>query len=163
MLSALAAADGRTKDRTVRAAVDALAALNPTVPPARATALLGKWKQINSPEYPNMLGLDDQGNPQYTLGRLTFGIFEPKDLVCSTCVKKCNAVPKKNQLLRPSQDIDLAAAQALHQHNCLSVGSSSRFKAPFRLPQNSLGRLLHPFIPNRQQPSTRKFYGAGIT
>ena len=81
--AALAAADGRTKDRTVRAAVDALAALNPTVPPARATALLGKWKQINSPEYPNMLGLDDQGNPQYTLGRLTFGIFEPKDLVCS--------------------------------------------------------------------------------
>ena len=44
--AALAAADGRTKDRTVRAAVDALAALNPTVAPARATALLGKWKQI---------------------------------------------------------------------------------------------------------------------
>ena len=30
-----------------------------------------------------MLGLDDLGNPQYTLGRLAFGIFEPKDLVCS--------------------------------------------------------------------------------
>ena len=81
--AALAAADGQTKDRTVRAAVDALAALNPTVAPARATALLGEWKQINSPEYPGMLGLDDQGNPQYTLGRLAFGIFEPKDLVCS--------------------------------------------------------------------------------
>ena len=38
--AALAAADGRTKDRTVRAAVDALAALNPTVAPARYTLRL---------------------------------------------------------------------------------------------------------------------------
>jgi len=81
--AALAANEGQTKAPAVAEAVDALAAMNPTASPARATELYGSWKQINSPEYPGMLGLDRDGKPQYTLGRLAFNLFEPKALVCS--------------------------------------------------------------------------------
>lgn len=48
--AALAANDGQTKAPAVAEAVEALAALNPTVAPARASTLFGSWKQINSPE-----------------------------------------------------------------------------------------------------------------
>jgi len=82
--AALAANDGQTKAPAVVASIDALAAMNPTAAPARTTALLlGEWRQINSPEYPGMLGFDESGNPKYTLGRLAFNLFEPNDLVCS--------------------------------------------------------------------------------
>ena len=82
--AALAAHAGQTKAPEVAAAVDALATLNPTASPARAAdVLLGQWKHINSPEYPGMLGLDADGKPRYTLGRLAFNLFEPKELECS--------------------------------------------------------------------------------
>lgn len=81
--AALKAHGGNTKNEKVVAAVEALASLNPTKAPAKAESLFGDWKQINSPEYPGMLGLDNEGKPKYTLGRLAFNLFEPKDLVCS--------------------------------------------------------------------------------
>eukprot|EP00965_Chrysotila_dentata_P182432 6023830-Pleurochrysis_carterae.AAC.2 len=44
----------------------------------------GNWRQINAPEYPDGLGRDEgTGEFRYTLGRLSFNIFEPKDLVCN--------------------------------------------------------------------------------
>lgn len=81
--SALADHEGCTKEAAVAEAIDALAALNPTAAPARSALLSGQWKQINAPEYPLVLGKDEEGNQQYTLGRLAFNLFEPKDLVCS--------------------------------------------------------------------------------
>jgi len=73
---------GNSKEQTVVAAVDALAALCPSDAPAREPSILGNWRQINSPEYSGGT-LTDDGQFQYTLGRLSFGIFEPKDLVCT--------------------------------------------------------------------------------
>ena len=79
--SALADNGGNSKAPAVVAAVEALAALCPTRAPARNPALIGEWQQINAPEYSGGSQNAD-GSFQYTLGRLSFGIFEPKDLMC---------------------------------------------------------------------------------
>ena len=80
--SALAAHGGNTKEPPVAAAVEALAELCPSDAPAREPGLLGDWQQINAPEYSGGTQTAD-GAYQYTLGRLSFGIFEPKDLMCT--------------------------------------------------------------------------------
>ena len=61
----------------------ALAIYNPTDAPAKSDALLGDWYQINAPEFPGDRGVDEEGNRLYTLGQGTFGVFEPKELVCA--------------------------------------------------------------------------------
>ena len=80
--AALAAHGGNTKEPPVAEAVEALAALCPSAAPAREPGLLGDWRQINAPEYKGGTQTAD-GAFQYTLGRLSFGIFEPKDLMCT--------------------------------------------------------------------------------
>ena len=80
--TALAAHAGNTKEPAVAAAVADLAELCPYDAPAREAALLGPWVQINSPEYSGGTQAPD-GAFQYTLGRLSFGIFQPKELVCT--------------------------------------------------------------------------------
>ena len=68
----------------VIAAVDALSIYNPTSAPAYdLDAFLGEWCQLNAPEFKGDLGLDADGRRQYSLGHMTFGVYEPKDLVCS--------------------------------------------------------------------------------
>ena len=80
--SALADNGGNSKAPAVVAAVDALSSLCPFEAPTRESALLGKWQQINAPEYSGGTR-DASGAFQYTLGRLSFGIFQPKDLMCT--------------------------------------------------------------------------------
>lgn len=80
--AALAAHGGSTKVPEVVATVEALTALNPHKAAAREPSLLGNWTQINSPEYSGGTKADD-GAVQYTLGRLSFGMFTPKDLICT--------------------------------------------------------------------------------
>ena len=80
---ALNSADDRVSDPKVVAAVEALALYNPTEAPAKSDALFGDWYQINAPEFPGDRGVDEEGNRLYTLGQGTFGVFEPKELVCA--------------------------------------------------------------------------------
>jgi len=80
---ALHSAEDRVSDPKVVAAVEALAIYNPTDAPAKSDALLGDWYQINAPEFPGDRGVDEDGNRLYTLGQGTFGVFEPKELVCA--------------------------------------------------------------------------------
>lgn len=42
----------------------------------------GQWIQISSPEYPDRIPTEDSSH-RYTLGRLSFNIFEPCDMVCT--------------------------------------------------------------------------------
>mmetsp|Transcript_30948 Transcript_30948/g.92910 ORF Transcript_30948/g.92910 Transcript_30948/m.92910 type:complete len:314 (-) Transcript_30948:15-956(-) len=80
---ALAANDRSTKAPEVVAAVEALAALNPTPRPAASPLFCGEWVQTSDPDFPGSLGQDADGRVQYTLGRLGFNLFKPKQLVCS--------------------------------------------------------------------------------
>ena len=80
---ALRSADDRASDPNVIAAVEALSAYNPTEAPAKSDTLFGDWYQLNANEYPGDKGVDEAGNRLYTLGRGTFGVFEPKELPCA--------------------------------------------------------------------------------
>uniref|UniRef100_A0A7S2MET0 Plastid lipid-associated protein/fibrillin conserved domain-containing protein n=1 Tax=Helicotheca tamesis TaxID=374047 RepID=A0A7S2MET0_9STRA len=52
--------------------------------PARSELLLGEWRSLSASKYPDRI--EKPGEPgifQYTLGRLSFNIFQPKKLVCT--------------------------------------------------------------------------------
>jgi hypothetical protein len=43
----------------------------------------GMWLTLTKPTFFGNLGDNDQGDPMYTLGRMSFDMFSPSDLVCS--------------------------------------------------------------------------------
>lgn len=43
----------------------------------------GMWLQLSKPNYFGSLGENDNGDPMYTLGRMSFDMFSPTNLVCS--------------------------------------------------------------------------------
>jgi hypothetical protein len=43
----------------------------------------GMWLTLSKPSYFGCLGENDNGDPMYTLGRMTFDMFSPTNLVCS--------------------------------------------------------------------------------
>ncbi len=48
------------------------------------TELAGKWIQISAPNFPNVIkDPDAPDKKKYTLGRLSFNMFQPKNLVCT--------------------------------------------------------------------------------
>ncbi|KAL7545742.1 hypothetical protein ACHAWF_009097 [Thalassiosira exigua] len=51
--------------------------------PRRGHSLEGRWFTLTKPTYFNCLGFNDDGNPMYTLGRMSFEMFRPSDLVVS--------------------------------------------------------------------------------
>jgi len=55
------------------------------IPPSRSPLLIGKWKTISSPAFPNRIPPEEGKEDifQYTLGRISFNIFQPNDLICT--------------------------------------------------------------------------------
>ena len=47
------------------------------------TNIDGTWLSISSPEYPSSLGKNANGESLFTLGRMTFDMYQPSNLVCS--------------------------------------------------------------------------------
>lgn len=43
----------------------------------------GMWLTLSKPTYKDNLGPNQEGDPQYTLGRMAFDMFRPTQLVCS--------------------------------------------------------------------------------
>ena len=43
----------------------------------------GTWLTLTKPTFFGCVGENDQGDPMYTLGRMTFDMFQPSGLVCS--------------------------------------------------------------------------------
>lgn len=43
----------------------------------------GMWISLQKPRFQDCLGVNDGGEFEYTLGRMSFGMFQPRDLVCS--------------------------------------------------------------------------------
>ena len=63
--------------------IEKLYALNPTTLCASSPLLIGTFITLTAPNFPDNLGIDSHGNFQYTLGRLTFNMLNPNNLVCS--------------------------------------------------------------------------------
>ena len=58
----------------------------------------GTWLTLTQPVFRDCLGENDQGDPQYTLGRMSFQMFRPAPLVCSlqgnfNCVQATKQIP----------------------------------------------------------------------
>jgi hypothetical protein len=71
---------GDTKHEAVATAIEQLISLNPTAAPTRQETLMhGNWVLINAPNFPDGERRED-GKYAYTLGRLAFNMFEPKQL-----------------------------------------------------------------------------------
>ena len=47
------------------------------------TSIEGMWLTLSKPNFFGMLGNNDNGDPMYTLGRMSFDMFSPTNLVCS--------------------------------------------------------------------------------
>ena len=76
---------GSTKNPEVMAAIHELAAMNPTQNAVESPLLLGEFVAHTSPDFPGRIQ-PEQGQEsvvRYTLGRLSFGIFQPHHLVCT--------------------------------------------------------------------------------
>lgn len=57
---------------------------NQNVPYTRANENMeGQWFTLTKPSYIDCLGYNEDGNPMYRLGRMTFEMFKPGDLVCA--------------------------------------------------------------------------------
>lgn len=86
----LAANHGLTSHPDVLEIIQELGTLNPAasagvVPPSRSHLLVGEWKTLSSPAFPNRIAPKEGEEDifQYTLGRISFNIFQPNDLVCT--------------------------------------------------------------------------------
>lgn len=78
--TALAHHNGDPGHPAVAAAIARLALLNPTAAPAQSAALIGDWRLISAPIFPDGK-LRADGTYAYTLGRLAFNMFRPRRLL----------------------------------------------------------------------------------
>jgi hypothetical protein len=77
--AALANHHGDPTQPAVAAAIAGLAALTPHPAPARHPDLIGNWRLLSAPSFPDGERQSD-GTYAYTLGRLAFNMFPPQDL-----------------------------------------------------------------------------------
>jgi hypothetical protein len=83
--SLLAQHNGCTKHPEVVRVIEELSALNPTDNAAKSALFLGLFNALTSPNFPGRIS-PNKGQEylvQYTLGRLSFNIFQPQNLVCT--------------------------------------------------------------------------------
>ena len=74
---------GSTKHKEVRKAIDELTPHNPTEDPTKSPYFTGDFICHTIPEFPGRLKTENKEIIQYTLGRLSFGVFQPHNLVCT--------------------------------------------------------------------------------
>jgi hypothetical protein len=113
----LAAHGGDPKNSSVAAAINHLVSLNPTPAPTRQTNLLdGDWRLISAPSFPNGERQED-GTYAYTLGRLAFNMFQPKDLKV--------AINQVSQPVLPIEGSSLRTHDIVVEFTTLSHGQPS--------------------------------------
>ncbi|CAB9526932.1 PAP_fibrillin [Seminavis robusta] len=74
---------GSTKHKEVKQAIDELTPHNPTAEPTKSPLLVGDFICHTIPEFPGRIKTQNKEIIQYTLGRLSFGVFQPHSLVCT--------------------------------------------------------------------------------
>ena len=80
LLTALKAHTGDIKHESVALAIDRLIKINPTSSPANCELLQGNWLLINAPNFPGRQP-NYKSRCIYSLGRLSFNVFEPSGLL----------------------------------------------------------------------------------
>lgn len=77
--------NGSTKHEEVRKAIDELTPHNPTKEPTKSPMFVGDFICHTLPEFPGRIIPNKKYNTdvQYTLGKLSFGMFQPHNLVCT--------------------------------------------------------------------------------
>eukprot|EP00980_Cylindrotheca_fusiformis_P028289 scaffold22589_cov138-Cylindrotheca_fusiformis.AAC.52 len=89
VLHALAITRGDVDSETFTKALDPLlkyyssSEVNPRSPLSTGLSLEGMWLQLSKPTYFGCLGENDRGDPLYTLGRMSFDMFSPTNVICS--------------------------------------------------------------------------------
>lgn len=118
---------GSTKNAEVMQAIHQLAAMNPTKNAAGSPLLLGEFIAHTSPDFPGRIkpekGLETV--VQYTLGRLSFGIFQPHHL-------KCTIRSVRNSILENADDDNSEAAQAARDFSAAN-GNCKTFTYPIQI------------------------------
>jgi len=99
---------GSTKDPEVLVAIEELAALNPTKNATESPFLLGEFYAHTSPDFPGRIKPEegDEDVVKYTLGRLSFGIFQPRNLVCTVRSVRNSVIDKSNEENYGSYQVD---------------------------------------------------------
>ena len=118
---------GSTKNAKVMQAINELAVMNPTKNAAESPLLLGEFIAHTSPDFPGRIkpekGLEDV--VQYTLGRLSFGIFQPHHL-------KCTIRSVRNSIIENAPDDDSEAAEAARVFSAAN-GNCKTFSYPIQI------------------------------
>lgn len=95
--SLLAKHHGSTKNAEVLAAIEKLSAMNPIKCASSSALLEGEFLCHTLPEFPGRIKDSPPDTIQYTLGRLSFNIFQPHNLVCTVrSVRQC--IQSRNSL-----------------------------------------------------------------
>lgn len=78
-------------------AINELAALNPTLQPAYSSHMTGDWVLISAPVFTGRITPlpGQEMEYQYTLGQMSFDLFEPNGLVCTvnTVINPVDIIP----------------------------------------------------------------------
>ena len=84
LLALLSATNGCTKDKNI---VDIISKLSERNPCRKGFSELnhfpGEYRLLTIPHYPGRIKTTDEKVVQYSLGRLSFNIFQPKELICT--------------------------------------------------------------------------------
>jgi hypothetical protein len=103
----LSAKNGCTKDKEV---VDAIAKLAERNPCPKGFAQLdyfpGDFSLLSAPSFPGRIKNSKDDTVQYTLGRLSFNIFQPKELLCTVRSIQNQVLPQCSASGSKSNDVD---------------------------------------------------------
>lgn len=118
---------GSTKNADVMKAIHQLAAMNPTKNAAESPLLLGEFIAHTSPDFPGRIKPEKgmENVVQYTLGRLSFGIFQPHHL-------KCTIRSVRNSIIENSEDDESEAAEAARDFSAAN-GNCKTFTYPIQI------------------------------
>ncbi|CAB9522262.1 PAP_fibrillin [Seminavis robusta] len=173
----LAKHHGSTKNPQVLAAINDLAALwkpqHESI--GRSSLLEGEFLCHTLPEFPGRIKNSPPGVVQYTLGRLSFGIFQPRNLVCtvrsvrqsiqSRSGVKDSITGKNNRSKFQTFDYPICLDLTIHTANGVDLPAvmmhsgvcyespAQRSKFPHRLNVTFKGSTLVPAKAVRQDPA----------
>ena len=76
---------GSTKDPSVLSVIEELIKINPCLSAARSSEFLGEFSALTCPNFPGQLKQTpgQEHIVQYSLGRMSFNIFQPNNLTCT--------------------------------------------------------------------------------
>ena len=106
-------------------------------PAQNADANTGRWRAITTPPFPGKLPNDADSKTRFTLGRLSFGLFKPTNLVCAVeeIVNVVQTVDEKDGSITEEQnkDKDAPAWSSTYNFEVLMEIETPNAKLPAKL------------------------------